>query len=89
MIDKDTLELTDENGNVIEYEVLDIIEFNDEFYTVLYQADGNDTDVIICRVEDTDDLNQSKYIMETDKNIINSVYKKFKENYIGEIRFLD
>jgi uncharacterized protein YrzB (UPF0473 family) len=86
---KETISLSDENGNSIEYEVLDIIEIKNNFYTVLYQADGKDTEVSIFRVEDTPDNKHSQYIMETDENIINEVYNKFRENYRNDIRFLD
>lgn len=86
---KDTLVLSDENGNSIEYEVLDIIQIKDNYYTVLYQADGKDTEVSIFKVEDSPDNIHSQYIMETDEKIINEVYNKFKDDYRNDIRFLD
>ena len=83
------INLLDENGNETEYEILDFIQAYNKLYLVLYEATGNDTEVLIVRVEETEDLNKSEYIIETNEKVVNEVYTKFKENNIGKIDFID
>ena len=81
--------LTTENGEKIDYELLDIVPYNNSTYTVFYPTDGSDTEVMILIVEDMENSDQSNYIVETDEDVINEVYKKFKEKYRGKILFAE
>ena len=87
--EKNILTLTDENGNAIDYELLDIVPLNKNIYGVFYPTVPNDTEVVILRIEDTDNPNKSKYIVEQDEFILKKVYAIFKEKYKDEIKFKD
>lgn len=87
--DKIIMNLTDENGNEVEYELLDIVKYNDSIYAVFYPTDIEDTEVIILRVEDSDNVDESIYVVEEDEEILNAVYDLFKEKYEDEIDFQD
>ena len=81
--------LTDENGNQVDYELMDIVPFENNTYAVFYPTKEGETEVIICRVEELPDKENDKYIMETDPRILNAVYKQFKIKYMGKIYFAD
>jgi len=81
--------LTDESGNNINYELLDINVYNNNTYAVIYPTDPNDTEVLILRVEDIPNSDTANYIVETDEEAVQQVYKMFKEKYKGKILFPD
>lgn len=81
--------LTSETGEKIDYELLDVVSYNNHTYTVFYPTDGVDTEVVILRIEDIENSNQSNYIVETDESVIKEVYKQFKEKYRGKILFAE
>ncbi len=81
--------MTDENGNNVKYELLDVINYNNNTYTVFYPTEPNDTEVVIFRIEELEDSDNDEYIVETDEHIIKEVYKRFKERYKGKILFAD
>ncbi len=81
--------LTDESGNNIDYELLDIIVYNNNTYTVIYPTVPDDTEVLILRVEDIPNSDNANYIVETDEQVVQEVYKMFKEKYKGKILFPD
>ena len=89
MEEKNIITLTDDKGNNMEYELLDIIEYDEKIYTVFYPTEEGDTEVIILRAEDTENLDESRYIVEQDEKIIQNVYEIFKEKYKDEIDFID
>lgn len=86
---KNIMTLTDENGNNVDQELLDIIELEGKIYTVFYLTVEGDTEVLILRVEDSDNIEQSEYVVEQDEKIINKVFSIFKEKYKDEIKFED
>lgn len=81
------MSLTDEKGNNVDYELLDIIDYNQKIYTVFYPTIEEDTEILILRVDPSDNPEQSIYAFEEDQKIVNEVFKKFKEKYEGEYIF--
>ena len=81
--------LVDETGNQVEFELLDIIGYNNNTYAVFYPTVPDDTEVLILRVEDIPGTDNANYIVEKDDNIVQEVYKMFKEKYRGKILFPD
>ena len=79
--------LTDEQGNTVEYELLDVVNLNDNTYAVFYPTIPDDTEVLILRVEDIPNSDEDNYIVETDEKTVQQVYKMFKEKYKGKILF--
>ena len=87
-MDKDIIiPLTDEQGNTVNYELLDIINYNENTYAVFYPTVPDDTEVLILRAEDIPNSDEDNYIVETDEKVVQQVYKLFKEKYKGKILF--
>ena len=82
------LMLTDENGEDVEFEYLDCIEYNGTEYLVLMPADENSSEIVILQVEPVDEENEN-YLSVSDENILNAVYDIFKERYKDVLTFED
>ena len=52
--DEELFTLTDEDGNEIKFEFLDLIELENENYVVLYPIENNNDEVVILRVQETE-----------------------------------
>ena len=63
--------LEDENGQEVEFEFLDVIEFEGTEYIVLIEND-----------EDTEE-----YVSIDDEDTLNKVFELFKKKYEGDINF--
>ena len=82
------LMLTDENGEDVEFEYLDCIEYNGTEYLILMPADENSSEIVILQVEPIDEENEN-YLSVSDENILNAVYAVFKERYKDVLTFED
>ena len=82
------LTLTDENGQDVDFEYLDCIEYEGKEYLVLMPADEASTEIIILEVEPVDAENEN-YLSVSDENILNAVYDIFKERYKDILTFED
>ena len=51
--------LTDENGEDVEFEYLDCIEYNGIEYLILMPADENSSEIVILQVEPVDEENEN------------------------------
>ena len=80
------LTLTDENGQDVEFEYLDCIEYMGKEYLVLMPADSVSTEIIILEVEPVDEENEN-YLSVQDEGILNAVYEIFKEKYADVLTF--
>ncbi|MGN1251026.1 MAG: DUF1292 domain-containing protein, partial [Candidatus Spyradocola sp.] len=72
--------LTDADGNEVEFEFLDLIEYESNQYAVLLPPDENATEVLIMRVENDEDENLEDYIVEEDPSVLEAVFNLFVEN---------
>lgn len=85
--------LNDENGNEVQFEFLDLIEYNDEEYVVLLPIDSDEEDdgeVVILRLEDTDeDSDEESYVSVEDEDILMEVFNIFKDKFKDEFDFID
>lgn len=86
---KSILELTSDDGTVLKYELIDIVEYNQSIYAVLYPTEAGDTEVMILRVEENEDREKSTYVVENDDTIIMKVYKIFKARHKYDYLFKD
>lgn len=71
--DKESLDfiiitLNDESGNSIEFEVLDIIEYQGNEYVILHPVEGDEDVVILRHVGDTND--ESIFLSIDDEKLI-------------------
>ena len=82
------LTLTDENGEDVEFEYLDCIEYGGKEYLVLMPADELATEIVILEVEPVDEENET-YLSVSDEKILDAVYAIFKERYKDVLTFED
>ena len=82
------LTLTDENGQDVDFEYLDCIEYQGKEYLVLMPADEVSTEIVILEVEPVDDENEN-YLAVEDEAVLDAVYGMFKEKYKDVLTFED
>ena len=88
------IELNDEDGNVVKFEFLDLVELDGEEYVVLLPVVGEgeegDGEVVILRLESTDEeAGEESYVRVEDEQILSKVFQIFKEKYKDEFNFMD
>lgn len=86
--------LNDEEGNEVEFEFLDLIEYNSEEYVVLLPVEQEDFDepgeVVILKVEETDeDSDEESYVGVEDQEELNAVFEIFKNKFKDEFDFIN
>ena len=80
--------LTNENGEEIEYQLIDSITYENAEYVVLLPVDEEDCEVVILAVE-ADDDEMENYVVVDDEEILEGVYAIFKERCADELDFED
>ena len=88
------LTLNDEEGNEVEFEFLDLIEYEGEEYVILLPVEDEEDDeepveVVILKLEDTDNEDEESYVSVDDEEILNAVFEKFKEKFKDDFNFVD
>ncbi len=86
--ESEILTLTDENGNDVDFEYLDCMEYQGKEYLVLMPADEAETQIVILEVEPVDDDNEN-YLAVEDEAVLDAVYDLFKEKYKDVLTFED
>jgi len=84
--------LNDEEGNEVEFEFLDLIEFEGEEYVVLLPIEveeDEEGEVVILKVEDTESDEEESYVSVDDEDVLNKVFAIFKEKFKEEFNFED
>lgn len=82
------LTLTDENGNDVDFEYMDCIDYEGKEYLVLMPADEESTEVVILEVEPVDEETEN-YLSVGDEDVLNAVYAIFKEKFKDILIFED
>ena len=80
------LTLTDENGQDVDFEYLDCIEYQGTEYLVLMPA-GED-EIVIMEIEPVDEENEN-YLAVEDEAVLDAVYGIFKEKFKDILTFED
>lgn len=80
------LTLTDENGQDVDFEYLDCIDYEGKEYLVLMPAEELSTEIVILEVEPVDDENEN-YLSVQNEDTLNAVYEIFKEKYKDVLTF--
>ncbi len=80
------LTLTDENGQDVDFEYLDCIDYQGKEYLVLMPAEELSTEIVILEVEPVDEENEN-YLSVQDEAVLNAVYDIFKEKYQDVLTF--
>lgn len=86
--ESEILTLTDENGQDVDFEYLDCMEYQGKEYLVLMPADEAETQIVILEVEPVDDENEN-YLAVEDEAVLDAVYGMFKEKYKDVLAFED
>ena len=73
--------LTDQYGESVRFELLDIVEYEDQEFAVLYPADGGDDEPVhILRITSENlDLDEMEFEGLDDEDLINAVLDQFCE----------
>lgn len=84
--------LNDEEGNEVQFEFLDLIEYDGEEYVILLPVEEEVSEepgeVVILKLENTSDEEES-YVSVDDEEILNNVFEIFKEKFKDEFNFTD
>ena len=85
------LVLNDENGNAVNFEFLDLVEYQGEEYVVLLPCDLSDIggEVVILKLEAAEDDALEAYTSVDDENVLNAVFGIFKEKFKDELNIAD
>lgn len=73
--------LTDQYGESVRFELLDIVEYEDQEFAVLYPADGGDDEPVhILRITSENlDLDEMEFEGLDDEDLIDTVFDLFCE----------
>ena len=82
------LSLTDEEGNEVEFELIDSVDYQGAEYLVLLPPDEEASEVVILEVEPHDDGTES-YLTVDDDAILVAVFSIFKERFADFFTFED
>ena len=78
--------LTDDEGNEVEFEFLDVIEYDGDEYIVLIENDEDADQVVILKINALDEETE-EYVSIDDEEILQTVFDMFKKKYEGDINF--
>ena len=82
------LTLTDENGEDVDFEYMDSIEYEGKEYLVLIPVEDESGEIVILEIEPVDEETEN-YLSVSDENVLNAVYGIFKERYKDILTFED
>ena len=77
--------LTDENGEDMDFEFLDLVEYEGKRYAVLLPHE----EVLILQVEDDVNEENESYVFVDDDDILTAVFDIFKEKFKDEFDFAE
>ncbi|HCA55708.1 MAG: DUF1292 domain-containing protein [Acutalibacteraceae bacterium] len=80
--------LNDEDGNEVDFEFLDLIEYEGNDYVVLLPVEEDSDEVVILQVEEVGEDEES-YISIDDEEVMTAVFEIFKEKYKDDFNFVD
>lgn len=80
------LTLTDENGQDVDFEYLDCLDYQGKEYLVLAPAKDDSGEIVILEVEPVDEENEN-YLAVEDEETLDAVYGIFKEKYKDILTF--
>ena len=80
--------LQNEEGEDVSFEFLDLMEYEGDEYVVLLPVEDSEGEVVILRLDDTDDESES-YISVDDEETLAELFRIFKEKFKDEFDFVD
>lgn len=95
-LDNNIVTLKDEDGNDINFEFLDMIEFEGENYVILLPAEETDDEesdevVILKEEKDAESVGEDEesYVSVDDEEVLNKVFDIFKDKFKDEFNFVE
>ena len=95
-LDSNIVTLKDETGNDVNFEFLDLIEYEGENYVILLPADeveSEESDEVVILKEDKNAVDveegQESYVSVDDEDVLNKVFDIFKEKFKDEFNFVE
>lgn len=95
-LDNNIVTLKDEDGNDINFEFLDMIEFEGENYVILLPAEETDDEesdevVILKEEKDAEGVGEDEesYASVDDEEVLNKVFDIFKDKFKDEFNFVE
>ena len=95
-LDSNIVTLKDELGNDVNFEFLDLIEYEGDNYVVLLPAEvseDEESDEVVILKEDKDsdvaEEGEESYISVDNEETLNKVFEIFKEKFKDEFNFVD
>ena len=82
------LELTDEEGNEVEFELIDSVDYEGKEYLILLPPEEEASEVVILEVEAHADGTEN-YLTVDDEVVLNNVFAIFKERFADFFTFED
>ena len=87
MAEDNLVTLLDEDGNEVQFEFLDLEQYQEKEYVILLPAGDTDGEVVILQVEEPDDENEA-YIGVDDPDVLEAVFARFKAKFSDEVDFV-
>ena len=78
--------LEDEDGNEVEFEFLDVVEYDNDAYIVLIENQEDADEVVILKINALDE-DTEEYISIDDEELLEKLFDLFKQKYEGDIEF--
>ena len=82
------ISFVDENGEEVEFEYLDCIEYQGKEYLALLPTEEDSNEIVILEVEPVDEEHEN-YLSVEDEATLQAVYEIFKENFKEIFTFED
>ena len=82
------LTLTDENGQDVNFEYLDCLEYEGKEYLILSPEGDEEGEIIILEIQPVDEENEN-YMAVEDEETLNAVFAIFKEKFKDVLEFED
>ena len=80
------LTLTDENGEDVDFEYMDSIEYEGKEYLVLIPVEDESGEIVILEIEPVDEETEN-YLSVDDEAVLNAVFGIIKEKYKDVLEF--
>ena len=82
------LSLTDEEGNEVEFELIDSVDYEGVEYLILLPPEEEASEVVILEVEPHADGTEN-YLTVDNEDVLNAVFGIFKERFVDFFTFED
>ena len=78
--------LEDADGNEVEFEFLDVVEYDNDEYIVLIENQEDADEVVILKINALDE-DTEEYTSIDDEELLEKLFDLFKQKYEGDIEF--